>query len=51
MKLANQDQISYVVTQLVQQIRSYIGTMSCIISALMTLATDTKFITQTNSKT
>ena len=41
----------YVVMQFVQQIRIYVGTISCITSALMILATDTKFITQSNSKT
>lgn len=50
-ELANQDQICYVGMQLLQQIRSYIGTMSRITSALMMLATDIKFITQSNSKT
>lgn len=37
--------------QFVQEIRSYIDTMSCITSALLILATDTKFITQPNSTT
>lgn len=44
-ELANQDQICYVEMQFVQQIRSYIGTTSCIALALMTLGTDIKFIT------